>query len=96
MWFAQSFECLFTATVSGWAYIDNSVAILLMWVGFMAVLPHPFTDYATVRKSMINFQSFEVQLNQDVVPIFCDEGVFHLVVNIMLNEPDFLRTCFEC
>lgn len=53
------------------------------------VLPHPVTKYVTVRKSMTNLKSVRVQLNQDLMPIFCDE--FDI---IMLNEPDFLRTFF--
>ena len=55
----------------------------------MMVLPHPVTKYVTVRKSMTNLKSVRVQLNQDLMPIFCDE--FDI---IMLNEPDFLRTFF--
>lgn len=50
----------------------------------MSALPHPVTEYTTVQKSMTNSQSVWAQLNQDVMPIFCDNDVFHLPVNMML------------
>ena len=44
----------------------------LMRVGFLPVLPHPVTEYAIVRKSLTNFQSIRAQLNQLIMPVFCD------------------------
>ena len=29
-----------------------------------------------------------------MMPIFCDEGVYHIVVDIMLNEPDAFHDLF--
>ena len=66
----------------------------LMRVGFLPVLPHPVTEYATVRKSMTNFQNVRIQLEQEIMPLFCDEGVYHLVVDIILNEPDVFNDLF--
>ena len=40
---------------------------------------------------MTNFQSVWAILNHDVIPIFCDKCVFHLVVNIILNKFDFFK-----
>ena len=49
----------------------------------------PVTDYATVRKALQNVQSVRRQLSpsQSVIPVFCDEGVFHTVVDILMAEP---------
>lgn len=66
----------------------------LMRVGFMPVLPHPVTEYATVRKSLQNFQSVRRQLGQNIMPIFSDEGVFHIVVDVLMNEPDNFKDLF--
>ena len=59
-----------------------------MQLGFMSILPHPVTEYTTAGKSKTNFQSVWTQLNQDVMQLFDDGGAFHLLVNMMLNEPD--------
>ncbi len=58
-----------------------------MRVGFLPVVPHPVTDYATVRKSLTNFQCSRQQLNQEIMPVVSDEGVFHIVVDIVMTEP---------
>lgn len=60
-----------------------------MRVGFLPMIPSLVTDYATVRKSLQNFQSVRRQLNpsQSVSPVFCDEGVFHTVADILMAEP---------
>lgn len=62
--------------------------IPLKKTGFLPVIPHPVTNYATVYTAMRNFQSVREQLTQPVLPIVCDEGVFHIVVDITLNNPD--------
>ena len=66
----------------------------LMRVGFLPVLPEPVTEYATVRKSLTNFQSVRKQLGQDVIPVFCGEGVYQFVMDIMLNEPSTFADIF--
>ena len=58
-----------------------------MRVGFLPVIPFPVTEYATVRKALTNFQACRQKLNQDTMAIVSDEGVYHIVVNIVMNEP---------
>ena len=59
--------------------------------GFMPVIPSPVTEYATVLKGLQNFQSVLRQFNpsQSIIPIICDEDVFHTVADIMMAEPKF-------
>ena len=68
----------------------STATVPLMRVGYLPMIPSPVTDYATVRKSLQNFQSVRRQLNpsQSVFPVFCDEGVFHTVADILMDEPD--------
>ena len=57
----------------------------LMRSGFLPVIPAPVTEYATARKALVNLQSVRKQLSQTVVPVFCDEGVFHMVAHILMS-----------
>ena len=57
----------------------------LMRVGFLPMIPKPVTEHATVRKALTNFQSVCQQLNQAVLPIFSDEGVF---IHLLEEEVD--------
>ena len=37
---------------------------------------------------MVNFTKLVDQLNQVALPLFCDEGVFRIVIDIYLQKPD--------
>lgn len=68
----------------------STADVPLMRVGFMPMIPSPVTDYATVRKALQNFQSVRRQINpnQSIIPVFCDEGVYHTLADIVMDEPD--------
>ena len=79
------------------ALITNA-NVPLMRVGFLPVIPSPVTDYATVRKALMNLQNVCTQLSQTTIPVFCDEGVFHTVADILLSEPEMFTDicCARC
>ena len=58
-----------------------------MQTGFLPFLPHPVTEQSTVHVSMLNFLKVVEQLNQDFLPIYCDEGVFRMMLDIYLKCP---------
>ena len=66
----------------------------LMRVGFLPVIPSQVTEYATVRKALQNFQACRKQLNQDTIAAVSDEGVYHTVVDIIMNEPETFKDIF--
>ena len=66
----------------------------VMRVGFLLVFPRPVTEYCTVRKSLLNFQSVCRQFKQDVMPMFSDEGVFHTAADIVMEEPTQFEDLF--
>ena len=68
----------------------SKATVPLSRVGFLPVIPKPVTQYATVYKALQNFQSVRLQLNpsQTAIPVVCDEGVYHIVMDILMNEPD--------
>ena len=59
-----------------------------MQVAFLPFLPYPVTETSTVYTAMLNFERLLDQLEQKTLPIFCDEGVFRIVLNIYLKCPD--------
>ena len=56
----------------------------LMQVGFLPFLLPTITDYATVYTATKNFLNVVSQLKQQILPLFCDEGVFRTVAHIYL------------
>ena len=59
----------------------------LMQSGFLPFIPHPVIDYGTVYTAMRNFVTVNQQLQQKILPVFCDEGVFRIVLDIYLDHP---------
>ena len=66
----------------------------LMHVGFLPIIPSQVTEYATVRKALQNFQACRKQLNQGTIAAVSDEGVYHTVVDIIMNEPETFQDIF--
>ena len=56
-----------------------------MQVAFLPFILKPVTDYSTVYTLLKNFNVL-FQLEQEALPVFCDEGVYRIVVGIMLNK----------
>ena len=57
-----------------------------MQIGFLPFIPNPVTDPSTVYSDMKNFVALAEHFNQNAIPVFCDEGVFRLVLNIFLKK----------
>ena len=67
--------------------ISTANDIPIMKVGFLPIIPHPITDIQTVYTCLKNCDSIASQLQQKTLPVVCDEGVYHLVTKIYLQEP---------
>ena len=59
-----------------------------MQVGFLPYIPHPVTEYDTVYTALKNFLKLLGQLSQTAIPVMCDEGVYRIVANIVLQRPN--------
>ena len=78
------------ATWGGSHALVTTATVPLSRVGFLPVIPSPVTSYATVYKALQNFQKVRHQLNptQTAIPVVCDEGVYHIVMDELMHEPD--------
>ena len=68
-----------------WAGIQallSSAKVPLMQVGFLPFLPFPVTEYSTVFTAMLNSIKVLKQLQQKSLPVFPDEGVFRIMLDI--------------
>ena len=84
-------SCFQNQTLPTWAAIRSLIStanIPIMQTGFLPFIPHPVTDYSTVYTAMHTFLKVVSQLQQDTLPLFCDEGVFRIVVDIYIKHPD--------
>ena len=66
----------------------SDVHVPEMNVGFLPFIPSPVTEYSTVYTAMVNFTKLVDQLNKDALPLFCDEGIFRIVIDIYLQKQD--------
>ena len=60
----------------------------LMQVAFLPFILFPVTEHSTVYTAIINFTKVLSQLDQKSLPVFRDEGVFHIVLVIYLKCPN--------
>ena len=51
-------------------------------VDFLLFIPKLVTEYLTIYKSALNFVKVSNQLDEKALPLFCDEGVFRIVLDI--------------
>ena len=81
--------------VPSWAGCHSLLStsnVSIMQVGFLPYLPYPVTDHSTVYTAMNNFLSVLSQLNQNSLPVVCDEGVFRILAEISLQRPTEFKT----
>ena len=75
--------------ISSWAGIRallSNIFVPRTHVGFLPSFASAGTEYSTVFCAMKNFTKLLRQLKQDALSLFCDEGVFRIVVNIVLQK----------
>ena len=63
-------------------------------VGFLPIIPNPVTRHDTVFTCLRNFSSICSNLDQEVLPVACDEGVYQYVVDIYLCNSDIFHDIF--
>lgn len=85
---SETEEFEYVPTWGGFHALITPNKLPLYHVGFLPVIPSPVTSYGTVFTALKNFDDVRVQLSQPVMPVFCDEGVFHTVADIVLHMPE--------
>ena len=58
-----------------------------MQVELLPYLLHPVTEYETIYTPLKNFLKLLERLDQKSLPVMCDEGVYRIVANIVLQRP---------
>ena len=89
----------FAETIPTWAGCKSLLyksKTPLMQVGSLLYLPHPVTEYDTVYTALKNFLKVLEQLDQKSLPVICDEGVYSLVANIVLQRAKEFKRLFPC
>ena len=57
-------------------------------IGFLPVIPHSVTSYSTVYSALRNFEDMRKQLGQEYFPVVADEGVYQVIMDIVLSHPE--------
>ena len=76
------------------ALISNTLAPR-MHVGFLPYLQSALTEYSIVFSVMKNSTQLVGQLKQNAFPLFCDEGVFRILVNIFFRSKTSLEIWYQ-
>ena len=72
-----------------WAEIESLISgsdVPIMQVGFLPFISKPVTGYSTVYTAMLNMTKLASQLDQKILTMYCDEGVFRIVIDIYLQR----------
>ena len=75
--------------IPSWAGIESLISksdAPIMQVGFLPFIQKPVTDYSTVYTVMLNMTKLASQLDQKILPVYCDKGVFRIVIDIYLQR----------
>ena len=81
-------------TWSGSHALTSKGELTLKKIAFHPVIPHPVTQYETVYTVLRNFGKLAERLKQKTLPFVCDEGVYHIVVDIYKHNPEIFRNLF--
>ena len=57
-----------------------------MHVGFLPFLPGPVAECDNVFSAIKNFTQRVGELKRDALPLFCDEGVFRIIVDTFFKS----------
>ena len=82
-----------------WGILNSLIInskLRIMQTGFLPFTPYPVTEHTTVNTAMKNFIRVLQQLDQKALPIFCDEGVYRIVVDIYVKCPDEFKMLVTC
>ena len=60
----------------------SNIKLPIMQTGILPFIPYPVTEHTTVYTAMKNFVKVLQQFDPKALPIFCDEGVYRIVVGI--------------
>ena len=63
-------------------------------MGFLPVLPHPVTQHDTVYTALCNFKEILEQLDQQYLPVVCDEGVYKLARPMKFMRDEEMKQLF--
>ena len=80
--------------ISTWAGCQSllSYKMLPIWqVGFLPYLPYLVTKYDAMFTALYNLANVANQLQQHGLPVFCDKGVYCIVTEIFLKQPEHFR-----
>ena len=62
--------------------------------GFLPVIPHSVTNYSTVYSALTNFEDMRKQLGQQSFPVISNEGVYQVIMVIVLSHPSEFPNLF--
>ena len=75
--------------------ISNS-NLPIMQTSFLPFISYPVTEHETVYTAKKNFIKVLQQLDQEAFSIFCDEGVYQIIVDIYLKCPNEFKVFVPC
>ena len=75
------------------ALITNRCS-LMKKENFHPVIPRSVTNYSNVYSALRNFENMRQQLGQQSFPVMSDEGVYQVIMNIVLSLPSELSDLF--
>ncbi|OXU18367.1 hypothetical protein TSAR_009883 [Trichomalopsis sarcophagae] len=85
--------------VPSWSCFNSLVTVdnrARQQIGYLPIILAPVTKYATVYTALCNFKDLLQQLNQNYLPLFCDEGVYRIARHIVFEKSDEFNNIILC
>ena len=65
---------------------DSNILIIRLQFAFIPLLPNPVTDPSIFNTTMQNFLALTKKLQQNILPVTCDEGLLYAFLKDTFSE----------
>lgn len=85
--------------IPSWSSFNSATTVDLrgiQHVGYLPIIPAPATEASTIYTCLCNLKDVLDQLQQEYLPVTCDEGVYRIARPIVMSNPKEFEKIILC